>query len=718
MKITALGLAVLTILVVTALLPIAIAQEVPAHVVISEVYPDAVNESDSEWIELYNPTEADIIIGGWTIDTATYISDATLSAGAMIPAHGFYLVADAGFSTGKDNLSWPDADLEDEMSLRNGDGWCRLNNSGSIVDTVGWGTATTNETQNAAKPAQGKSIERKSLNGGYGPCKDTNNNSIDISVQNTPTPKNSASPEVDPPCACGDICVNTTGWWRDGGTFNASNTPIQDAINNAIAGDTICVKDGTYNETVDVTKSHLTIRSENGPSVTTVSASLYHNKHVFNITDQTNVTLEGFELRDAHGTSQSVAGIYMDNACECNISGNIVTDISATGNYDAYGIYLSSSSNNSFDTSTVYNLSAYDEANGIRLYYSSDNSFVTSTVYNLSAFYYANGIRLDYSSDNSFVTSTVYNLDANNYAYGIYLDDSKDNSFVTSTVYNLSAYDGAAGIFLYSSSDKSSFDTSTVYNLDAKYADGILLSSSSDNLFDTSTVYNLSADKDAVGIYLLDYSSDNSFVTSTVYNLSSADEEAAGIWLHYSRDNSFDTSTVYNLSASAYAYGIGLYYSRDNSFDTSTVYNLSSANDDAYGIWLSYSSDNNSFSSGSISDVNAPAWWDFYSEEDAHGNSAENIRISSFPTTISFTYENGIKLKSVATPPADPADKQNISKYVTVTEVTADSWIFMNVSYEEGDLGDVAENSLRMWKHNGTDWTEVPGTNGVNTAKN
>ena len=62
------------------------------------------------------------------------------------------------------------------------------------------------------------------------------------------------------PCNCGDICVNETGWWCDGGAFNPSGTPIQHAIDNATAGDTICVKDGTYNENVDVTKSHLTIR--------------------------------------------------------------------------------------------------------------------------------------------------------------------------------------------------------------------------------------------------------------------------------------------------------------------------------------------------------------------------------------------------------------------------------------------------------------------------
>ncbi len=118
-----------------------IAEEVPAHVVIGAVYPDAVNESASEWIELYNLAEADINIGGWTIDTATHISDATITAGATIPAQGFYLIADAGFSTGKDNPFWPAADLEEDIVLSNDDCWCHLNTSGCIVDTVGWVTA-------------------------------------------------------------------------------------------------------------------------------------------------------------------------------------------------------------------------------------------------------------------------------------------------------------------------------------------------------------------------------------------------------------------------------------------------------------------------------------------------------------------------------------------------------------------------------------------------
>ena len=43
-----------------------------------------------------------------------------------------------------------------------------------------------------------------------------------------------------------DIYVNQTGWWRADGAFNASATRIQAAIDNATAGDTIYVYNGSY----------------------------------------------------------------------------------------------------------------------------------------------------------------------------------------------------------------------------------------------------------------------------------------------------------------------------------------------------------------------------------------------------------------------------------------------------------------------------------------
>jgi parallel beta-helix repeat protein len=73
---------------------------------------------------------------------------------------------------------------------------------------------------------------------------------------------------------------------------------IQAAINMAKPGDTIFVHNGTYTENVVVNKSDILIRSANGSAVTIVESNRT-DMHVFKITDQKNVRLEGFTIRDA-----------------------------------------------------------------------------------------------------------------------------------------------------------------------------------------------------------------------------------------------------------------------------------------------------------------------------------------------------------------------------------------------------------------------------------
>jgi len=122
----------------------------------------------------------------------------------------------------------------------------------------------------------------------------------------------------DPPCTCGDICVNETGWWQDGGAFNASGTPIQDAVNNAHSGETICVKDGMYIENVDVNVTNLTIISENGSTSCIVQAARTSD-HVFEVTAD-YVNIAGFTAKGA--TSYKKAGIYLYGVEHCYISDN------------------------------------------------------------------------------------------------------------------------------------------------------------------------------------------------------------------------------------------------------------------------------------------------------------------------------------------------------------------------------------------------------------
>jgi parallel beta-helix repeat protein len=83
---------------------------------------------------------------------------------------------------------------------------------------------------------------------------------------------------------------------------------IQAAINMANSGDTITVHNGTYTENVVVNRSKITIRSANGSAVTIVQSNST-DTHVFNITDQNNVTVEGFSICDASAAPGMTKGL-------------------------------------------------------------------------------------------------------------------------------------------------------------------------------------------------------------------------------------------------------------------------------------------------------------------------------------------------------------------------------------------------------------------------
>jgi len=68
-------------------------------------------------------------------------------------------------------------------------------------------------------------------------------------------------------CGCGNLCVNETGWWRDGGDLNLSCTPIPHAGDNATAWETICVHSGPYYENVNKQLILLSIDTGGGKSV-------------------------------------------------------------------------------------------------------------------------------------------------------------------------------------------------------------------------------------------------------------------------------------------------------------------------------------------------------------------------------------------------------------------------------------------------------------------
>lgn len=152
------------------------------HIVISEVLYDPINsETGGEAVMLYNPGITPINISGWVLATETSPSDAILPSNALIMPNSYYLVADAGWSSLKDNASWPDANHEETITLTNLDAGISLMNGIIIVDSVGWGNpANINPGLFEGIPANGtppgKSLRRK-FDSNYA---DTDNNANDF----------------------------------------------------------------------------------------------------------------------------------------------------------------------------------------------------------------------------------------------------------------------------------------------------------------------------------------------------------------------------------------------------------------------------------------------------------------------------------------------------------------------------------------------------------
>ncbi len=361
--------------------PIAIAQEVPAHVVISEV-----QIATNEFVELYNPTNSAINMTGWhwcyfspKKNWNNSLRDRTFPDEAIIiPSHGFYLIATTlgEFPTADWNLNYKAHFLSDTAGSVGIFPWDPNTKTAEEakagkIDAVGWGSATyVYETATASTPGSGESIERNPLKEGYAPCQDTDDNSVDFVVQDTPTPKNTLSPEMEPaPVELFDA----------DGNLNGSFVNIQDAVDNASDGYTIRVDDGTYKENVDVNKQ-LTIRSEHGAAFTTVQA-LDSNDHVIDVINADNVKISGFNVVGA----TAMGGIHLNNADSCHIAnnsasnnkigihlqmgsqGNTITNNNVSNNIQR-GIWLASSNSN-----TITNNNVSDNENGIRLSSSDDN---------------------------------------------------------------------------------------------------------------------------------------------------------------------------------------------------------------------------------------------------------------------------------------------------------------------------------------------------------
>ncbi|RKG60846.1 DUF4215 domain-containing protein [Corallococcus sp. AB011P] len=196
------------------------------HVVISEIAGQGVTVNADDYIELYNPTNADVNITGWkllyrtasTTSTTTNFTVLATLPSATIKAHGYYLVAAGGYSTSTvpADHTWGNTDISGStgnVRLGTADVTVDPTSLTGVVDTVGFGNGRT-VVEGAAAPApggRGGSIERKARAsstaatmgaGGAdelaGNGQDTDDNAADFVPRTARDPQNSSSPTETP----------------------------------------------------------------------------------------------------------------------------------------------------------------------------------------------------------------------------------------------------------------------------------------------------------------------------------------------------------------------------------------------------------------------------------------------------------------------------------------------------------------------------------------
>jgi parallel beta-helix repeat protein len=120
-------------------------------------------------------------------------------------------------------------------------------------------------------------------------------------------------------------------WWYVGGSGPGNYSRIQDAIDNATAGDTVYVYPGDYKEHIEINRS---IRLQGANSDTTIIDGESTNNDLITCVG-TEVFISGFTL---HNCSPSYSGVLINHTTNCTV---YRTTISTTG----YGIRIRNAQN-------------------------------------------------------------------------------------------------------------------------------------------------------------------------------------------------------------------------------------------------------------------------------------------------------------------------------------------------------------------------------------
>lgn len=337
---------------------------------------------------------------------------------------------------------------------------------------------------------------------------------------------------------------------------------------------------------------------------------------------------------------------------------------------------------------TQYNLTENitgNQSSGIAINISADNVTLDCQGYNITGNESGEtyGIYV-----NGYNYITIKNCTVSNYNRGMYLNSSSYDTLINNTAYN-----NGMGIQFLDSNYDSVTDNIVNNNGDA----GISAEMGSNHSNITNNTVNGNGD-DGIAIY----------GSNNTVNNNTANNNGDGLYIYSGNNNILINNTANDNSAT----GIKIESESSSADDNSAINNIISGS--LRGIYIECSSgcssgggNNNIFTNNNV--MNSTAW-DFYSE---NASNSTIINLTTNDTTSSFTYLGSIGLKDSQTKPSNPSGYSNISHYLNITNETA-AWMLLNISYRDSDWNTTPimnESTLRIWKYNGTAWTQ----NGITT---
>ncbi len=295
-----------------------------------------------------------------------------------------------------------------------------------------------------------------------------------------------------------------------------------------------------------------------------------------------------------------------------------------------------------------------------------------------------------YNSTTPLTNVTLRNLMVSDWGFGVYYSWNENGS-----IKNITATSNNVGIYLERSNNL------TVENNNA--SNNGLYGIWVDMYGDSNIIVNNTASSNSQNGITMTFASYNN-VTNNNVNSNLED----GIYIESCSDyNMFTDNNALNNNRGIVLQGGEC----DNDYN---IFSGNNASNNNFGIYLDGANDN-TFTEDIAS---GNSIWDFYMQSVYYmGTNNNTVRNLTINKVVSFTgYDVGIKATTALAD--DPFGYRNIGHYINATNNSASSWVYLNVSFDDGDISGVNESTLRMWRYNGTVWSETPAPNGVNTAEN